>query len=91
MTFDEASWCEVALAAFGWRAVATYATRSGPAVPSIAHDPRGRVSQLTTRFVNALLTHYHTRLFHVVSGSRTQIGRIVFPTRPSKNATAVRG
>ena len=71
MTFDEVSWCEVALAAFGWRAVATYATRSGPAAPSITQATRGHVSRLTTRFVNALETHHHIRLFHVVSGVRT--------------------
>jgi hypothetical protein len=88
MAFDGVRRPEMVSAAVGWSAVATYQTRSGHAMPSIIHDARERLSQLTTRLVNAFATHRHPSLFHVVSGSRTQIGPIVFPTRQSKNATA---
>jgi hypothetical protein len=91
MAFDGAWWCEMASAGVGWCAVAPYETRSASAMPSIPHDTRRRVSQLTTRFVNALQTHHHTRLFHVVSGSRTQIDAIVFSTRATNNVAAICG
>jgi hypothetical protein len=91
--WDDARWTAVAWDGVRWIVVACgdevrsqiQATNLTNVIPTI-HDAGSRVSQLTTRIVNAFQTNRATQLFQVVSGGRDRIGRHALSTCRERNS-----